>query len=79
MSWFTMLLQFSKPEIIKSLKNFSNSLICFIAVSTVGSHFVITYRPGAQVRELNICADSTGMDSDDGWTSCPPTMGHGPA
>lgn len=73
-----MLLEFSKPEIINSLKNFSNSLLCFIAVSSVGSPFVIIYCAGAQVGELNICADSTGVGCDDRWTSCPPTMGHGP-
>lgn len=79
MSWFTMLLEFSKPEIINSLKNFSNSQLCFIAVSSVGSPFVIIYCAGAQVGELNICADSTGVGCDDRWTSCPPTMGHSPA
>lgn len=75
---FAVLLQFSKPEIINSLKN-SNSLICFIAVSTVGSYFVMIYCPRAQVGELNICTDSIGMVSDDGRTSWPPTVGHGPA
>lgn len=68
-----MLLQFSKPEIINSLENFNNSLICFIAVPTVGSYFVIIYCSGAQVQELNICVDSTGMGSDDGRTSWLPT------
>lgn len=66
---FTMLLQFSKPEIINSLKNLNHSLTCFIAAS----HFVVIYCSGAQVQGVNICVDSRGMDSGEGWTSWLPT------
>lgn len=64
-----MLLQFSKPEIINSLKNLNHSLTCFIAAS----HFVVIYCSGAQVQGVNICVDSRGMDSGEGWTSWLPT------